>query len=88
MDLQARVGKMESQLKEWGGKLEELASKAKDVAKADYHKLLDDAHAKHRAAQAKLEELKEAGSDKWESLKSGAEKAWAEVEAAFKKLAN
>jgi hypothetical protein len=34
-------------------------------------------------ARAKLHELKTAGDGAWEDLQSGAEKAWAEVKAAF-----
>ncbi len=88
---EAHVGKMEAQLKQWGAKLDELVAKTKEVgaeAKVEYRKGIDDLKAKHQAAQAKLDELKAAGGEKWESLKAGVESVWGEVEAAFKKLTN
>jgi uncharacterized coiled-coil DUF342 family protein len=85
------AGKMETQLKELGGKLDALvakAEKANAAAKVDYRKGVDDVRAKFRVAHAKLDELKQGGSDKWETLKVGVETAWADLEVAFKKLAN
>lgn len=85
------VGRMETQLKQWGAKLDELIAKADEAgtaAKIDYRKRIDDLKAKHLAATAKLDELKVAGSEKWETFKSGIESAWGELETAFKKLAH
>jgi thiamine monophosphate kinase len=50
--------------------------------------LIDDLKTKYQAAQTKLAELKAAGGEKWEVLKTGVESAWSELEAAFKKLKN
>ena len=89
--MQAHVGKMETQLRQWGAKLDELVVKAEGAgteAKADYRKRIDDLKAKHQVAQAKLDELKAAGSEKWETLKAGVESAWNELDVAFKKLKN
>ena len=88
---QVHVGKMEARLRQWGAKLDELAAKCDESgteARFDYRKRIDDLKAKHQAAQAKLDELKTAGSDKWETLKAGVESAWGELEVAFKKLTN
>ena len=89
--MEPHVGKMEAQLRQWGAKLDELLATAEAAgteAKADYRKHIDELRAKHQAAQAKLDELKAAGSDKWETLKAGVEGAWNELDVAFKKLSN
>jgi hypothetical protein len=86
---QKHVGKMETQLKVWSVKLDELVAKAEEVgteAKIDYCKRIDDLKAKHLAAQEKLVELRAAGIEEWESLKTGVEGTWKDVESAFKKL--
>ncbi len=85
------VGKLETQLKQWGAKLDEFvakADKAGTTARIDNRKRIDDLKAKVHAAQAKLDEVKAAGSEKWDTLKTGVESAWNELELAFKKLKN
>ena len=85
------VGKLETQLKHWGAKLDEFVAKADragTAARIDNRKRIDDLKAKCQAAQAKLDEVKTAGSEKWETLKTGVESAWAELELAFKELKN
>ena len=85
----AHVGKMEKQLKRWGAKLDELGAKAEGAGtevKVEYRKNIDDLKAKYQVAQSKLDELKAAGSEKWETCKTGVEGAWKELEAAFGKL--
>ena len=89
--MEAQVEKMEKQVKQWGTKLEELAAKVDEAgaeAKADREKRISELKAGHKAAMAKLDELKAAGSDKWEIVKGGIESAWKDLEAAFKKLTN
>lgn len=89
--VEANVGKMEVQLKQWGAKLDELVAKAEEAgteAKVDYRKSIDDLKSKHRVAQARLDELRAAGGEKWGAFKIGVESAWTELEAAFKNLAN
>jgi hypothetical protein len=85
----AHVGKAEKQLKRWGAQLDELAAKVAAAGtdiKADYLKHLEDLRLKHKAAQAKLDELKTASGEEWESFKAGLESAGNEVEVAFKKM--
>ena len=85
----AHVGKMEKQLKRWGAQLDAFAARAGAVGtelKDDYLKHLDDLRLKHRAAQAKLDELKSATGAEWESFKAGLESAGDELELAFKKV--
>jgi hypothetical protein len=85
------VGKLETQLKQWGARLDELVAKADragTTARIDNRRRIDDLKAKVHAAQAKLDEVKTAGSEKWETLRTGVESAWSELELAFKKLKN
>ena len=87
--IKVNVEKMEAQLKEWGKKIDELAVKADTAGaqvKADYRKYVDDLKAKRTVAQSKLDELKAAGSEKWEVFKSGVESAWKDLESTFKTL--
>lgn len=87
--METHVGKLETDLKQWGVKLEELivkAGKESSTTKIDYRKSLDDLKLKHTAAQTKLRDLKAAGSEKWKNFKSGADAACSEFEVAFKKI--
>jgi hypothetical protein len=88
---QVQLGKMEEQLKQWGAKLDSMTEKvtaAGAKAKADERKVVADLRAKQELAQAKLDELKAAGGDKWDTFKAGVESAYNELEATFKKLVN
>ena len=88
---EADLGKMETQLKQWGAKLDEfvaMADRAGTTARIDNRKRVDDLKVKVQAARSKLDELQAAGSEKWETLKTGAESVWGEVELAFGKLKN
>ena len=83
------ASKLEDQLKLWGAKLAELAAKvevAGQETKIDARKRLDDMKSKIKVAQAKLDEAKAAGGDKWDKFKSGNESSWKELEGAFQKL--
>ena len=88
---QDKVDKLETQLKQWGAKLDELVAKADragTTARIDNRRRIDDLKAKVQAAQSKLDEVRTAGSERWETLKTGVESAWSELELAFKKLRN
>jgi hypothetical protein len=83
------AGKMETHLKAWGLKLDELAAAVEasgSEAKSEYRKQLDDLKLKHYAVKLKLDALKDAGSDKWEVFKKEAEGVWNDIEGAFKNL--
>ena len=54
----------------------------------DHRQRLDDLKEKYDAAEAKLAELKAAGSSKWEVFQGGVETAWRELANAFTRLAN
>jgi len=82
---------MEEQLKNWGARLDHLVAKvekAGEEVNSERRKRVDALKTKYAAAQAKLSELKTAGSEKWDTLKTGVESAWSDLEAAFKKMKN
>ena len=88
--VEGHVGRMEAELRQWGTRLDNLLAMAEVVgtaARIDYRKRLDDLKAKYDAAEARLIELKTAGSDTWDSYKGGVETAWSELAKAFTKLA-
>ena len=88
--VERHVGKMEAELRQWGTMLDNLLAMAEVVgttARIDYRKRLDDLKAKYDAAEARLIELKTAGSGKWDAQKGGVETAWSELAKAFTKLA-
>ena len=66
MDLmQVSVRKMESQLKEWGEKIEDLSVKSDnrgEQAKTDYYKRIDGLKSKWVIAQSRFDEFKAAGN--------------------------
>ena len=86
---EANVGKMETELKQWGAKLDKLVAKveaAGSEVKIDYRKGVEDLRSKYRLTQSKFDEFKTAGSAKWGIFKTGVETAWNDLEASFKKL--
>jgi multidrug resistance efflux pump len=87
----ADVGKMEAELRQWSARLDNLLAMTDLVGtgtRIDYRQRLDDAREKYDAAEAKLAELKAAGSSKWEVFQGGVETAWSELARAFTRLAN
>jgi len=89
--VEAHVGKMEAELKQWGERLDNLLTMA-DVAgtsaKIDYRRRLEDLSEKYLIAEVKFGELKAAGSAKWDTYRDAVETAWSELERAFTKVAN
>jgi hypothetical protein len=89
--IESNVSKLEAQLKLWGAKLDEVLAKANvagQQAKIDSRKQLDELKSKLAVAQSKLDEVKAAGNEKWETLKQGVERTWQDLEETFKKLVN
>ena len=69
--------KIEAELQEWNARINELkarAATAKADAKFDLYNRIDILRAKLEAVQAKLQELKQGGVEKWESLKADTER--------------
>ena len=86
---QESIGKREAQLRHWGARLDQIVAKAEKVGievNAAKRQRVDEARTKYQAAQAKLNEYKAAGSEKWETFMTGLETAWSDLETAFKKL--
>jgi hypothetical protein len=87
--IEANVGKMEAELKQWGAKLDKLVAKveaAGSEVKVDYRKGVEDLKTKYRLTQSKFAELKTAGGAKWGIFKNGVESAWSDLETSFKTL--
>ena len=78
--------KLAAQLKEWNAQValfKARAENAKADAKVDYYKTIEALENKQDKAKTKLQELKAAGDEAWEAVKTGAEKAWADVMTAY-----
>lgn len=78
--------KIDAQLKEWSIKIADLKAKAELAeanVKVEYLKQIELLSARKEKAQAKLEELKIAGDEAWESLSKGMEKAVSELKDAI-----
>ncbi len=87
--IESSASKLEDQIQLLSAKLTELAAKtdvAGKQAKIDSRKHVDELKAKIAATQAKLNEAKAAGSEKWDSFKDGLESSWKEIEGTFKSL--
>ena len=81
--------KMAEYLEKLDAKVLELqakAAKAGEEAKREIDKHVAELSAKQQVARQKLQELKEAGSGKWESLKGRAEKARDDLEETLGKI--
>ena len=86
---QEHLGKREAQLKRWGARLDQIVAKAEKVGvevNAAKRQRVDEVRTKYQTAQAKMDEYKAAGCEKWDQFKPGVEAAWKDLEAAFKKV--
>jgi hypothetical protein len=80
------VREMSKQLDELNVKYEEFkgrATKAGDQANKDLGKKLEEAKVKRDVAAKKLDELKEAGADRWEKVKEGVGSAFDDLKKVF-----
>lgn len=74
----AYKARIDAQLKEWSAKIAELKAKAEVAeasAKVEYVNQVEALRLKKEKAQAKLDELKKAGDEAWETLKAGVDQA-------------
>jgi hypothetical protein len=89
--VESHLGKLETQLRTWGARLEEMVARieaARTQASGDYRKRLDEVKAKYKVAETRFGELRKAGIGKWDTFQGGIESAWTDLDRAFKKLAN
>ncbi|MBC8413442.1 coiled coil domain-containing protein [bacterium] len=78
--------KIDAQLKEWAVKIADLKGKAELAEasmKVEYLKQIEALRLKKEEAETKLEDLKNAGDDAWDVLKSGMDKAVSELKNAL-----
>jgi len=83
--------KFDAQLKERSAEIALLkakADKARAEAKIEYYKTIETLQGKQNMARTTLQELRAAGDDAWEDLKTGAENVWTEVKSAFNSAAS
>lgn len=88
---QAYQQKLETQLKEWDTRLEELKSKAQEAKieiRAEYEKQLEILASKRDLARTKVLELRQRTEGAWEDLKGGTEKAWEEMRKTLDRIAS
>jgi len=81
--------KIEAQLKEWSAKLREMKAKADKAtadAKIEMDKQIDHLRAQKDAAQQKLNEIKGASAESWETLKAGSEKTLGEMKKTWESM--
>ncbi|MBZ0254245.1 MAG: coiled coil domain-containing protein, partial [Candidatus Methylomirabilis sp.] len=88
--MDAHLKKVDARMKLLTARLGEMSAKV-DVAGAEanleYRKGVESLRSQQEALQRKLEEVRSAGADKWETVKGGLQSAWSELELAFKKAA-
>ena len=85
------VGKVETQLRHWGLKLDDIIAKtgtAGGDVKKEYRKHVDGLKTSKKAAQLRLGELRTSGGEKWAIFKTGIGSAWNRLELTLKNLMN
>ena len=80
---------IEAQLRVWGAELDRLVAEAEKAGAATTVDLRERIHAlraRSSVAQAKLDGLRAAGDEKWDTFRAGVESAWSELEVALAKV--
>ena len=86
MDRKAYIDKLTAQLKLWDAEIklmEAEAEKAKAEARIKYNKYLEDLRKQEKAAQEKLEEIRQTNEEAWKELATGAEEAFKTMQNSF-----
>lgn len=81
------VEKIETRLRQLGGKLERLASLGSEMAEnaqTEYRKQIGHAKDKHTLVRDNLQKFRNAGGQNWESFKGNIAQAWRDFEEAFR----
>jgi len=87
-DQQAYIDKYKAQLDQWEAEIESLKAKAAETSaetRIEYEKQIGDLQEKISEHRRKMEEASEAGSDAWQELKAGLDKAFTELQSAWDK---
>jgi hypothetical protein len=74
--------KLEAQMREWSAKIDLLkarADQAEAEAKIEYRNRIEDLRKKREVLQEKLSELQKASDAAWKDIKTGAERAAADL---------
>ncbi len=74
----AYVEKLQGNIAKWNGELDEIevkAKHAKDDAKVEFNKLIEEIKAKRLSLEGKITELKNSSEDAWEDVKKGVDVA-------------
>jgi len=81
------VEKIETRLRQLGGKLDHLAglgAEMVDDAHIEYRKQIDHTKDKFTVVRDKLQRFRDSGGQKWESFKGSIASAWQDLEQAFR----
>lgn len=82
--------KLEAQLKEWDGNLEDFRLRTQELkakTRVEYEKQLEALTGKRAELHDRLQEFRKSSEGAWEDLKDGAEKALAEMREAVDRIA-
>lgn len=66
--------KLKAQLDQWNVEIDKL--KARAEARIEYYEQTENLRAQQAEADAKLQELRQAGEGAWDDLRAGIESAW------------
>ncbi len=87
--MEENVSKMDAQLKLWAAQIDVLATKTEKAGaqvETEFRQSIDDLKARHAEAQPMVKKYEETGSEKWEGFKTDIDRAWGDVEDAFRNL--
>jgi hypothetical protein len=87
--MEKNLEKVETQLKLWSVKIDELVARAEGAGAQvalTHRERIDELKSKRAMAQARLEELRVAGSWKWRRFGRGIASAWNDLVVAFRAL--
>jgi len=80
--------KIDAKLKKWRAEIDKLKAdsrEAKADAKLEYQHQIDELSSKQKAAEQRFNELKRAGADSWEDMKTGIDKALNALQQSFER---
>jgi hypothetical protein len=78
--LDTRLTQMDAEI----AKLREKHRDLKDEAKAQWERTLPELQAKRDSVRVKLAEVRESSADAWNDAKNGAQRAWEDLDSAFR----